>query len=236
MKAFRSRSSTPRSWWGYLKYAIGEILLVVIGILIAVSINNWNEENKKSRELLNIYEAVAEDLRNDLTEINGTLALYETISPIMDKVLGDSLSLVDYEANPGIGFLIFGYPEVQIDQRGYHLLNAFNSSNRQQDTLVTNIIDFYSDRVREIEVDDQLRAEDFKSNFNYWKSTYPWWAEYIHKKNIFSGFVDYALNDPDYKRRVATSHFITYEVFLPELRLFKEGAELLLEGIEERGE
>ena len=30
----------------YLKYAIGEILLVIIGILIAVSINSWNEEEE----------------------------------------------------------------------------------------------------------------------------------------------------------------------------------------------
>ncbi|WP_411767079.1 DUF6090 family protein [Winogradskyella sp. A3E31] len=32
----------------YLKYAIGEIILVVIGILIALQINNWNENQKKS--------------------------------------------------------------------------------------------------------------------------------------------------------------------------------------------
>ncbi len=39
----------------YLKYAVGEIILVVIGILIALSINNWNEEKKrikKGREIL----------------------------------------------------------------------------------------------------------------------------------------------------------------------------------------
>ena len=30
----------------YFKYAIGEIILVVIGILIALSINNWNEDRK----------------------------------------------------------------------------------------------------------------------------------------------------------------------------------------------
>ncbi|MCB0461581.1 MAG: DUF6090 family protein [Flavobacteriaceae bacterium] len=30
----------------YFKYAIGEIVLVVIGILIALSINNWNEKRK----------------------------------------------------------------------------------------------------------------------------------------------------------------------------------------------
>jgi len=31
----------------YLKYAIGEIILVVIGILIALSINNWNGLKKE---------------------------------------------------------------------------------------------------------------------------------------------------------------------------------------------
>lgn len=30
----------------YLKYAVGEILLVVIGILIALQVNNWNEQRK----------------------------------------------------------------------------------------------------------------------------------------------------------------------------------------------
>ena len=30
----------------YLKYAIGEIILVVIGILIALQVNNWNEKRK----------------------------------------------------------------------------------------------------------------------------------------------------------------------------------------------
>jgi hypothetical protein len=34
----------------YFKYAIGEIILVVIGILIALSINNWNENRKATIE------------------------------------------------------------------------------------------------------------------------------------------------------------------------------------------
>ena len=34
----------------YFKYAIGEIVLVVIGILIALQINNWNEWDKESKK------------------------------------------------------------------------------------------------------------------------------------------------------------------------------------------
>ena len=35
----------------YFKYAIGEIILVVIGILIALQINNWNETKQASSKL-----------------------------------------------------------------------------------------------------------------------------------------------------------------------------------------
>jgi hypothetical protein len=47
----------------YLKYAIGEIILVVIGILIALQINNWNENRKNSIEEKLILESLLENLK-----------------------------------------------------------------------------------------------------------------------------------------------------------------------------
>ena len=45
----------------YFKYAIGEILLVVIGILIALQINNWNENRKsKEKERLALIEIISD--------------------------------------------------------------------------------------------------------------------------------------------------------------------------------
>ena len=35
----------------YMRYAIGEIILVVVGILIALQINNWNENNKEQQKV-----------------------------------------------------------------------------------------------------------------------------------------------------------------------------------------
>ncbi len=46
----------------YLKYAIGEIILVVIGILIALSINNWNEERKNILNESQLVKNIVEDL------------------------------------------------------------------------------------------------------------------------------------------------------------------------------
>lgn len=51
----------------YLLYAIGEIVLVVIGILIALQINTWNEENKDSKLEQLYYCKFLEDVEQDLT-------------------------------------------------------------------------------------------------------------------------------------------------------------------------
>ena len=49
----------------YLLYAIGEIFLVVIGILIAVQIDDWNEEQKLKAKETTYYCKLSEDLRQD---------------------------------------------------------------------------------------------------------------------------------------------------------------------------
>jgi len=49
----------------YLKYAIGEIVLVVIGILIALQVNNWNERRKLQNEGQEILKALNTEFKNN---------------------------------------------------------------------------------------------------------------------------------------------------------------------------
>jgi hypothetical protein len=53
----------------YFKYAIGEIVLVVVGILIALSINNWNDYRKDRIEEKNLYKTLIRSLNNDLIDV-----------------------------------------------------------------------------------------------------------------------------------------------------------------------
>jgi len=59
----------------YLRYAIGEIILVVIGILIALSINNWNENLKNKKLETSYLKRIYKDLDNDLLQFEGTIKL-----------------------------------------------------------------------------------------------------------------------------------------------------------------
>ncbi len=54
----------------YMRYAIGEIVLVVIGILIALQINNWNEERKDNNNKKVFKQALIEDLKKDTAHLN----------------------------------------------------------------------------------------------------------------------------------------------------------------------
>jgi hypothetical protein len=57
----------------YLSYAIGEIVLVVIGILIALSINNWNEEKNTKAEERKVLSEIKAALETDLYHINANI-------------------------------------------------------------------------------------------------------------------------------------------------------------------
>jgi len=67
----------------YFKYAIGEIILVVIGILIALSINNWNEERKLKTEEQELLANLSVSFKSKLNELeNKNVGRAENITGI----------------------------------------------------------------------------------------------------------------------------------------------------------
>lgn len=72
----------------YFKYAIGEIVLVVIGILIALSINNWNENRKLQQREVQILEEIKSDLFQTKKDIEEAVASHK-------EVLGSSKYVLD---------------------------------------------------------------------------------------------------------------------------------------------
>ncbi|MCK0180373.1 DUF6090 family protein [Flavobacteriaceae bacterium S0862] len=57
----------------YFKYAIGEIILVMIGILLALQVNNWNERNKTKHTEVFVLKEVLNNLNEDATILNDIL-------------------------------------------------------------------------------------------------------------------------------------------------------------------
>ena len=82
----------------YFKYAIGEIILVVIGILIALQINNWNENRQAKRLVSSHLASIREDLKLDLKQIETnaeSLKTHEEATLNIKDFLDDKNLLID---------------------------------------------------------------------------------------------------------------------------------------------
>jgi len=71
----------------YLKYAIGEILLVMVGILLALQVNNWNEERKTKIKSQVYIDQIINDLVKDTLNINELIIKTETDSANISNYL-----------------------------------------------------------------------------------------------------------------------------------------------------
>ena len=96
----------------YLSYAIGEIVLVVLGILIALQINNWNEEQKKLKLKDRYLESLLTDLKKDSLRLSANIefinkdlrkhaGLAERLSA-PETTIDTLLQIVKYEFDPFI--------------------------------------------------------------------------------------------------------------------------------------
>ena len=94
----------------YLKYAIGEIVLVVIGILIALQVNNWNENRKQNIQKNILIQSIVSDLKMDTLMINQTLTILRNDSTEVfdfikrmsdsDVTLDTLIQIARYEFDP----------------------------------------------------------------------------------------------------------------------------------------
>jgi len=71
----------------YFKYAIGEIILVVIGILIALSINNWNGNRKNIAKKGMQLKALQIEFTSNLTQLNEVLYYDDLVMSTTKKLL-----------------------------------------------------------------------------------------------------------------------------------------------------
>ena len=80
----------------YLRYAVGEILLVVIGILIALQINNWNENRKLLKQEIEIYNELKSDLFQTKKEILSTINKHKKIIKSTQSLIYDIVKKEPY--------------------------------------------------------------------------------------------------------------------------------------------
>ncbi len=150
----------------YFKYAIGEIILVVIGILIALGINNWNEKRK-------IKNTEVEILQNLETELNSNLVELIAINEQHKKELEDGVYLLHL-----FGTDISNISELKLDSLISNALSGF--SFEAKDGYINSLIS--SNKI------DYIQNSELKSYISSFESM-------VLDANQEDGFVRRLLNE-----------------------------------------
>ncbi len=169
----------------YTRYAIGEIVLVVIGILIALQINNWNENRKKKNIEYEIIMQLLQDAKADFlfftsrsnhTKIQDTI--YNNLIDLSENRNVDSISSIKVEHNPFILNMAYQSNLINNNPNAYDLLSdssiktklreyyskydyvssAIELSNSTYDIYGTPLRIKYFNKLKKIEKDSLLKG------------------------------------------------------------------------------
>ncbi|MBT8265790.1 MAG: hypothetical protein KJP20_04535, partial [Bacteroidia bacterium] len=129
----------------YLKYAVGEIALVMIGILLALQVNNWNENRKAENKELKLLRELKDDLietKKDLmTDIERIPKLLDVTNALYKSINEGQISDTDPFKLPR-GYLLV-YPILYPKLSAYEAIQSEGISIISNDKLRKEITDFY---------------------------------------------------------------------------------------------
>ncbi|WCO03571.1 DUF6090 family protein [Psychroserpens ponticola] len=223
----------------YFKYAIGEIILVVIGILIALSINNWNEDRKAKTYEEQVYTQIYKDIKADSLNLSLVIKYYKQKDTLMNRILYDSVPSIEYETINdenqytfpyGIR-LITNHDNISNTKKGYQLFKTFNTMDIDSDSLSFSIEDYYSQAIINEKYELVKNATD--RNITEFQQK-DWFLDFAvnHKLNL--DYLDYINNSRDFKIRVFDYQLFAIKNHNRDLIQQQELAEIIKEKIKDR--
>ncbi|GAA4280368.1 DUF6090 family protein [Gaetbulibacter aestuarii] len=189
----------------YLKYAIGEIVLVVIGILIALSINNWNENRKEHKVERNMLLSIKEELKYSLNELKNDLETTEICEQATRNVysyIQTNPKLVDSMYDDFYNLIAFDYSFPKTS--AYQSLKSGNIEIIKSDTLRDLITYIYESGYKRLQLKIETRRNAARLLFPYYQKHFV--SKIItdsitHRKNIIGIPNNYEdlMHDPEFE-------------------------------------
>ena len=218
----------------YLAYAIGEIVLVVIGILIALQINNWSEGKKKQAELKTVLENIVSDLKADSIEADALIYQMEFRVDMADSIIKGKVSLDVLLECPICFSLHQNFNDFTLNNRGNEVLKSYLSrSGLGQDSLINTISDFYFAQEVAFEQINKIIRDDVIETVKLHRDQIPRYSELQQKgwsREIAQAYIDHG---NFYNRMLFHGQLIQGNA-LRALRTFQRESAALRKGIKKR--
>jgi len=176
----------------FLLYAIGEIVLVVIGILIALQFNNWNETRKIEFKFKETFLEIDKNLKKTIESADDLQKWYMRKDSLINLVMHNKVDFNDYQNTDELVSLITTESSLQIPTSGYdNLMIDIENLPKKYKPLVENLKTIYEESTQEIKSIEAFISSNMAEYIKYLTYNEMWW----HK----TYFTDYQITPQEYK-------------------------------------
>ena len=201
----------------YFKYAIGEIVLVVIGILIALQINNWNEGKKSNASENQYYCLILDDLKMDYDKIKELIIASENRVKISKEILLELNSGKKDKSYLLNKFLAAFRGEAFVSRDAtFNDLVSSGSLRLLKDVEVKNsLIQFYSELENKVSHLQQNSRENAKQSFSLVNSSIEFGlAEFDYVNSLLGEEIIQTLPDIDWTKDTNSKYYKDFQLML----------------------
>ncbi len=185
----------------YLKYAIGEIFLVVVGILIALQINNWNETRKKTISEHQILKTIKRSLVNDTLMFQGAAknaqSSNEAIKYLLTKPpFSDTLTATFVRA--------LSATTIQANTSAFEQLKSLGLEMVKNDSLRDHLVKHYDFNLVRGIFRNKNNLGDFNANVFY-----PFYRKHLFFTSSDTTFQDLKYLPKDFDELIKNQEFVS---------------------------
>jgi hypothetical protein len=193
-------------------YAIGEIILIVIGIMIALQLDNSNEERKEKAEIVKNLIELRTELESNISKVHGILRFYNNRDSLIRQHLCKTIAREDIKSTNDLqqqwvlitSNLVAPLDRVALDK----VLSDLENLPKELENLKYGLR-YFDAKYEEIDLDhkeyyeiakgeDEYRAK----NLNWYRETWRW--DKPLEQEVYTKAIDYLFDDPHYQNQLYT--------------------------------
>ena len=149
----------------YLKYAVGEVLLIMVGIFLALQLNNWNKGRKLEQQRLVLIENLKTEFQANADQLDQRLLAWGEITSglkdLMQISSGESNLQLSYDELRDLAYNLFRNSPYQPSLGYYHASVSTGTIELVENPSLINLIAQFEDTYRRFVSLDEIARQDY---------------------------------------------------------------------------
>jgi hypothetical protein len=192
----------------YLIYALGEIILVVLGILIALYLNNWSNKEQIIDANITLQTKVLVQLKKDIEDIDAFRKELDTLNNVYLKTLKRAYDRSKVDDGGLISTILLDIKDLGLDKQNMNWIDNAVLDNSEASESLVNLSAIYKSYIKNIDDIEIIIYEKFTTNLEYLELTQPWYTTLITDFRCENECINYLLHDEGHKARIASLRFL----------------------------